>query len=1011
MPNIITTEEQRGTAIATSLNILHYFKQNTEVVWEILKLTSEMLKKESACTTHEDQPPPLSTTTTTINVTNLQAGHCLQGLIHSRCCIHRDMEEKYHECCMRILICLAPQLPAEDTAHGMVGHILLPYLESNLHTLSCLESPVEDNSMRVELSFQAIQSLLQVKKHASALLAPLVKDVAPNGQETYQINPLRKRLFHVFQTAIQNYLSCPQPNVVTTTTSQLATIYSGLAMALEVATAVDKSSSVPSSSSSMFKQGTGVASENTIRDLDVLVMERFFKEVFQNEDLMTASYSNTPNEIWIVLLSYLKHQPDASLSLGSTLLLRGNGMRAVEWKGTNDSNAAGTKCSRCGYDCDKLPSFLRLVHGIRNGVERDLLLASLAIMATQAPWKLWLGKKYPQHSRQYQGGAVSNFSVRVLEALMGILVVTTCILKVHCDDWESRAHNIDCAGFLSLFKATLLEIPYESLSNSSAEGQRVVEAAQELFAAFSNILVQENKLQSAPLDRLTAIFEDCMGGHITPQGLRTEMILPARNMLASSSSRFLLDSMFGAINKTVATDTGKAAEAPVRLLRSVLRTRPETVLDDESDWTRYRCVVEKLCVSSNTKLMSSGMELLDSLLQGRQHDMPAKEVFVAAETLVTFVLKLLPETIESVSGTCRRLSLQAYGSLLGSDWLEHTDDRCVGSIGSHVKIVLRHSVATEAVSAVRSAACKAIGDICSNCFLCQNFPDSSGVDAASSSEDSQLQLIGPDVLGAMLIAMKDRSAPVRSMALFAVGNLAQVSVDSACFYDPETLGDACEVACACMGDENEKVAGNAIRSIGHLASLIVRDDYSRAMSQRGWGVDAFCTTVNALGSVVRCIQSLGTSLDEKVVIAAMSCLQTLSPTSLARISAKSELVGNAMVASICYLAKESWSKGTYSSTKKLVGQVELLCRHLLDTATTVDASVVTGCEEIAESWMEHLYEWMILQECTVGAFDVFALALQRPGSRVPINVEQKFANRAMTLFRAQDDAADSDDEL
>lgn len=83
----------------------------------------------------------------------------------------------------------------------------------------------------------------------------------------------------------------------------------------------------------------------------------------------------------------------------------------------------------------------------------------------------------------------------------------------------------------------------------------------------------------------------------------------------------------------------------------------------------------------------------------------------------------------------------------------------------------------------------------------------------------------------------------------------------------------------------------------------------------------------------------------------------------------------------------------------------------MDSASIVDASIVISCDEIAESWTEKLYEWMVCKQCSGRAFDVFALATQRPGLQIPILVEQKFSNRATNLFRRDDLADDSDDEL
>lgn len=42
-----------------------------------------------------------------------------------------------------------------------------------------------------------------------------------------------------------------------------------------------------------------------------------------------------------------------------------------------------------------------------------------------------------------------------------------------------------------------------------------------------------------------------------------------------------------------------------------------------------------------------------------------------------------------------------------------------------------------------------------------------------------------------------------------------------------------------ISDDNDKVSGNALRSIGHLGCLVLRSDYQQALTQSQWDNDAF----------------------------------------------------------------------------------------------------------------------------------------------------------------------------
>ena len=214
-----------------------------------------------------------------------------------------------------------------------------------------------------------------------------------------------------------------------------------------------------------------------------------------------------------------------------------------------------------------------------------------------------------------------------------------------------------------------------------------------------------------------------------------------------------------------------------------------------------------------------------------------------------------------------------------------------------------------------------------------------------------------------------------------------------------------------------KVTSNAIRSIGHLVVAILTEGFRASAVTITWDVDAFAQEVVlalskrvssvpcvisgsnttklswkqrssikkhgrvacnslalmlqlpdwaarhgvscqiALKSIFKCVDCLGTSLDEKIIIAAMLAFQALPSSSLAKVSGRSCLVGKALVSCIaflskvrslenrfkvitrpvnlikkvsCLILKEQWSKGDYLvSSGKLLLRVDLLCEHWL----------------------------------------------------------------------------------
>jgi hypothetical protein len=103
---------------------------------------------------------------------------------------------------------------------------------------------------------------------------------------------------------------------------------------------------------------------------------------------------------------------------------------------------------------------------------------------------------------------------------------------------------------------------------------------------------------------------------------------------------------------------------------------------------------------------------------------------------------------------------------------------------------------------------------------------------------------------------------------------------------------------------------------------------------------------------------------------------------------------------------------------KFYEEVELFLCHILASASIMDACNVLKSEEISKSTLEFLYEWMVEQEVDGRAFEIFALALQRPGL-VFVSLEQHFASRALQQYKKnhsmstdyQRDGQDGVDEL
>ena len=735
------TGAQRGNALAAALHALNHTQEN-RLIWNILDWSCQLLD----FSIRHNHPGDL-------RMTALQAQISITGLASVQHCAERDetTRAKYQQCCMNILIHCAPQLPPEETAHQLVGGVLLPSLQALLHTpLASTEEDQEAGNGQVLLQqgIQALQSLLTEKNHASAFLAPLVNDVGADGQELYLVNPLRRRIFQVLQCGVE------QSSQLSTTLKRQ--MHKCLTLALQMANVVDKSSSLTPAT----KRGGSTGKQQV--DLDSLVMENFFK-VNLNKDTVELETSNPQSRILVLelLQTYLIMQPAASLSLGTLLLLQDNPRRPAT--DTENAGICPTCSCRASSSSSPYPPFLTLLHNSENQEESGLAMASLAIMVSNIPWKLLMGRKSPQGYR-LQNSSVSNYSMRVIDAIKSIVMVSNCLLVAR---WESN-HCTEWLG--SLMRAVLLDIPFESCVTSSSHSQGVEKAACGLIETLASKLLQTKARKSALVDSMTEVFEESMGGRLTPQGFRTAMIYPAKSWLASPSSQVFFDGLFDGISDAARTNTQEkvvTSKIAVKLLRSILGTHPQTVLNTAADWKVFHDSIVLLCNTEITAVKQSGLQLLESLLQGRKC---ASQEKISGESsqVVHLALSVLPRMVASASGPCRSLSFQAYGSLLGSDWLKQLDEKRDGQMKYHVELILSHCGGSGQAASVRSAACKAVGDICSSCFLEEK--DLESVSLAPNEHlrrEEQLRNVGDGVCVAMLKSMEDSNATVRSMVSIA----------------------------------------------------------------------------------------------------------------------------------------------------------------------------------------------------------------------------------------------------
>ena len=91
---------------------------------------------------------------------------------------------------------------------------------------------------------------------------------------------------------------------------------------------------------------------------------------------------------------------------------------------------------------------------------------------------------------------------------------------------------------------------------------------------------------------------------------------------------------------------------------------------------------------------------------------------------------------------------------------------------------------------------------------------------------------------------------------------------------------------------------------------------------------------------------------------------------------------------------------------RLEHELKLLLAHLLRATTISDACYLLKQDDVGKSTLEFLYEWMVDENMPLGAYESFALALQRRDLLDDVSLQQKFASRALHMNRTSDDDND-----
>ena len=572
--------------------------------------------------------------------------------------------------------------------------------------------------------------------------------------------------------------------------------------------------------------------------------------------------------------------------------------------------------------------------------------------------------------------SMSLFQQRVVASLEGLIRIATC--KMYPD----------------LVRALLLSVPFGRVPS--------VDAAMDELVHVSLMALARPQREKCLLEA----FMVALGGHESPRG----GIVP----MATSIAKYLDSDRGRHVTRTRILDD-------IELLRACLRTKPGLVLDDTQAWDRF--CGDHLSSASMESTIKCGASLrtIEALLSGRldfplsQHDATLDRVLV--DHLCT---QLHPDRVPEK----HRLQLLAcFAKFRPTDW--HHLDQSSGALADTLKPLLLLVSDSQLSGKRRAEACRYVAGVCESFFACDTGSLPTVFTLTCSTVDS---------------ALADDNSGVRSMAVFALGNIASSLLDSGLAerVDLTVFVSSAPVLLSMLsGGEDEKVVNNTIRTSGHMFRLILRydvegipNDWSSsvmsvivdfieaswrqpradltwkrrsAIRKHGWGA------CNALASIFgdyptghpSCMASF-----EAAVVCLLGCMEVFETmheklmisvaTALTRVGGDLLLsVGDGQIARVVSTFIACSREGLLP--RKIETHARRTAAHLVNHISVEEAATLFRMIPDAA----HLFEFMDEEDCS--SFETLARATKSPGVQLDVDLEIRFMNRAMRSVDLNDE--------
>lgn len=683
--------------------------------------------------------------------------------------------------------------------------------------------------------------------------------------------------------------------------------------------------------------------------------------------------------------------------------------------------------TRSEHDGTEAPRNCNLIHIMSMPDDSTTSLFDIRVKATHCckdilqalPFNLWSRSGY--------------LAGRIESSLDAIIETTSAIL--------SKQISVNEMGAVYSLAVTIITVvPYEKYSI-------LMDSAVGLVKQIAQNYSKYGLHGGLGLEVVVGALIESLGGKEMPNGDITPLPLPMQKFLMGSMSSSFFNQLFFKISeissKTV-IERGIQTMIQMQLFVKVVKSAP-WIFNENSKRLDSMIDLLKLLLSSDDKmLIITGSELLSAFIVGQKQG--GFRAVCSEEELPISLYECLYAALTQKDTMIRCSILSTYSLMSFNVW------RILLMRTSHNPLNIILSFAMEYSgdpnSTVRSDACKALGNI--STVLIKGY-------SALESNDLSLDVLDNIIKETAMVtvnATEDSNSSVRSMALFAIGNIIYDSVQSNKWRHARLLPmqKLCRVVYESLFDENDKVVSNAIRTSGHFYTLLnlqilksdeiptgmdtylelsdrflkklgdiinqavedaIQVSETKSWKQRmntkkqAWGAcQAYSSILQysslsrnlpneifemAILNLIRCVECAH-DVNEKIIASALSCLTLIDVETWKSISFESGIRGRCLSACLSKKALKSF-------IPSIERDVHLIMSSLTFSLNDQDIqSLLTGHENIQEN-LENLYLWMVDNASPSQMFESFGDALLTTSMNLDFSLAQRFKSRAVCTKR------------